>query len=95
MASIRVSGDSSRIGKGATLSRSREGGGEFEEYAQMFEDLFGEDLEGTEGEEDFDWDALWQQFLGEAGGETEGVEEPEEYSRSHILPGYRSGIYYD
>ena len=50
-----------------TMSRSR--GGEMGEMEQLFEQLMG----GEEGEglEDFDWEGLWDDFMGGEGREQE------------------------
>jgi len=94
MATMRVAStpDASRMATGARLSRSSGLGGDLGEYAQMFEELFGEDIGDLgEGFEGFDWEGLWADAMGAPVEE----EEPLGYgSRSHIVPGYRSGIYY-
>jgi len=100
MATMRVAStpDASRMATGARLSRSSGLGGELDEYAQMFEELFGEDMGDLgEGFEGFDWEGLWADAMGAP------VEEEEQDPggwwggstvKSHIVPGYRSGIYY-
>lgn len=44
----------------------RRGGGELDEMEELFQQLIGEEAgENVEGLEDFDWEELWDSFMGE------------------------------
>jgi hypothetical protein len=57
-----------------SVTMSRGGGGEMDEMQELFEQLMGgEGAEGVEGMEDFDWEGLWDDFMGgEEGYQEEG-----------------------
>ena len=49
-----------------TMSRSRAGGDEMEEMQELFEQYMGgEMVEGEEGEEEIDWEEMWNTVMGE------------------------------
>ena len=52
--------------RSARLSRSRGGGDEMEEMQKLFEQYMGgEDVEGGEGEEEINWEEMWNTVMGE------------------------------
>jgi hypothetical protein len=51
-----------------TMSRSRGIGGEMDEMQELFEQMMEGGEEGEELEE-FDWEGLWDSFMGEEGGQ--------------------------
>lgn len=63
--------------RSARLSRSRGGGDEMEEMQKLFEQYMGGEQIGGEGEEEVNWEEMWNTVMGEE--EDEGQQQGSRY----------------